>query len=91
MVDLLGPLVVVLVIGRTVGDVMCVPILINLHNMHPQRGIQLVLSVLLCTTCVMIHEVGRPAHNHPTDGRTLGTTSSGPGDLGPMGHTSCVM
>ena len=91
MVDLLGPLVVVLVIGRTVGDVMCVPVLINLHNMHPQRGIQLVLSVLLYTTRVYMHEVGRPVHNHPTDVRTMGTTTSGPGDLDPMGHTSCVM
>ena len=69
----------------------CIHVLINLHNMHPQRGIQLVLSVLLCTVCMTMHEVGRPAHNHPTDDRTLGTTTSGPGDLDPMGHTSCVM
>ena len=69
----------------------CIHVLINLHNMHTQRGIQLVLSVLLYTTRVYMHEVGRPAHNHPTDVRTMGTTTSGPGDLGPMGHTSCVM
>ena len=64
-------------IGHTIRchvHVMCVPVLINLHNMHPQRGVQLVLSVLLCTTCVMIHEVGRPAHNHTTDVRTMGRT-----------------